>query len=296
MRRALAGHGAMMLYAVLVAGSFSLGHIAAPMMDPAALNGLRFILAALFIGAVVAAGRTRRSIVAAARAPWRYLILGGLLAAYFVLMFVALRLTDAVSTGTVFTLAPAMTAVLGWWLLRQRTTAHTALALAVGAAGAVWVIFRGDAQAMLAFRVGRGEALFLLGCAAHALFTPLSRRLNRGETPALYSFWIITASALILVLIGAEGIARSDLSALPAAFWLVLGYLAVFPTAGSFVLLQFASMRLPAAKVMAWTYFVPSCIVLWEGLLGRGWVAPEVAPGIALTAAALVMLLRHDPA
>ena len=41
-------------------------------------------------------------------------ILGGLLAGYFILMFEALRLTDPVSTGAVFTLTPIMSAGFGW--------------------------------------------------------------------------------------------------------------------------------------------------------------------------------------
>ena len=37
----------------------------------------------------------------------------------------------------------------------------------------------------------------------------------------------------------------------------------------TFVLLQFATLRLPSAKVMAYTYLVPSWVILWELALGR---------------------------
>jgi drug/metabolite transporter (DMT)-like permease len=62
-----------------------------------------------------------------------------------------------------------MAAGFGWLFLRQRLTGRMALALAVGAAGALWVIFRGDLAALLRLEVGQGEEIYFWGCAAHAL-------------------------------------------------------------------------------------------------------------------------------
>ncbi len=45
------GHLAMLTFSALVAGSFVLGAMAAPLVAPAALNALRFLLAAGVIGA-----------------------------------------------------------------------------------------------------------------------------------------------------------------------------------------------------------------------------------------------------
>ena len=44
----------------------------------------------------------------------------------------------------------------------------------------------------------------------------------------------------------------------PAIVWVTLVYVAVAASAMTFVLLQYASLRLPAAKVMAYTYLVPA--------------------------------------
>ena len=62
-------------------------------------------------------------------APWRYLALGAALAAYFVLMFEALKTAPPVSAAAVFTLTPLMAAGFGWLLMRQRMTARMAVAL-----------------------------------------------------------------------------------------------------------------------------------------------------------------------
>ncbi|MDX1820150.1 MAG: DMT family transporter, partial [Paracoccaceae bacterium] len=134
------GHLAMLAFSALVAGSFSLGVMAAPFIDPAALTALRFWLAAAIVGTVAAL--TTGLPCRALHAPWRYLLLGGTFGIYFVLMFEGLKTAQAVSAAAVFTLTPVIAGIAGWFLLRQITTPRMALALAIGAVGAIWVIFR----------------------------------------------------------------------------------------------------------------------------------------------------------
>jgi drug/metabolite transporter (DMT)-like permease len=288
------GHAAMLLFAALIAGSFSLGKQAAPHIDPAALNAARFLIAtALMAGATAALGRSARR--AHFVAPWRFLLLGGLLAVYFVLMFVALRIAEPVSTGAVFTLIPAMSALFGWMLMRQRTAPRAAAALAVGAAGAVWVIFQGDPARIAAFEIGRGEAIFFVGCVAHALYAPLVPRLNRGEPVTSFTLGVLIAAAAVLAVWGAPAILATDWTSLPAVVWIAIAYLAAATTALTFFLLQYAAMRLPAGKVMAYGYLTPAFIVLYEGLSGRGWPPAPVWLGVAVTATALAVLAFERP-
>ena len=134
---------------------------------------------------------------------------------------------------------------------RQLLTVRIALALAIGAAGAIWVIFRADWQAIRAFEIGRGEAIFFWGCVAHAAYTPMVPRLNRGESPLIFTFCTLVAAALVLLVWGAGDIAATDWAALPRIVWITLFYIAIVASAVTFVLLQYAALRLPAAKVMA---------------------------------------------
>jgi len=287
-----AGHLAMLAFSALVAGSFSLGAMAAPHIDPAALTVPRFALAGALVGAAAfASGKVQRS---AWQAPWRYLVLGGLLAIYFVLMFEGLKTAAPVPAAAVFTLTPVMAAGFGWLLLRQRLTARMALALVIGAAGAVWVIFRGDPAAILRLQIGRGEAIYFWGCLAHAIYAPMVRRLNRGEPAVVFTFGMMVAGLGLLTLYGWRGVLETDWPALPAIVWICLVYVAVAASAMTFVLLQFATLRLPAAKVMAYTYLVPSWVLLWEIALGRAMPPAQVLIGVALTMGALGLLLKDE--
>jgi drug/metabolite transporter (DMT)-like permease len=285
------GHAAMLAFSALVAGSFSLGGQVAEEIAPAALNAVRFVIAAAVIGAAALAttGLPRTAF----RAPWRYLVLGGLFAIYFVTMFEGLKTAAPVSAAAVFTLTPVMAAGFGWWLRRQRTTPRMALALAIGAAGALWVIFDASLAALAAFRIGPGEAIYFWGCVAHAVYTPMVPTLNRGEPPVVFTFGSLTAAALLVGLWGAGDIAATEWSALRPMVWATILYVALAASAVTFVLLQYASLRLPAAKVMAYTYLTPSWVILWEIALGQPVPPPLVLGGIGLTALALFLLLKE---
>lgn len=282
----------MLAFSALVAGSFSLGSMAANHIDPAAFNAVRFLCGALVVSLIVQArgGFHRQHF----RAPWRYLVLGGLFGTYFVLMFEGLKTAPPVSAAAVFTLTPIMTAGFGFLLLSQIMTARMALALAIGGTGALWVIFRADLSALLAFEIGRGEVIYFIGCIAHAIYTPMVRMLNRGEPAPVSTFGTMLGGAFVLFIWGGGEVLATDWAALPGIVWITLAYTAVFATAVTVVLLQFASMQLPASKVMAYTYLTPTWVIGWEFFLGNGMPSVFVLGGVALTCVALLLLLKNE--
>ncbi|MFN3147250.1 MAG: DMT family transporter [Paracoccaceae bacterium] len=290
----MAGHAAMLAFSALVAGSFSLGALAANEIAPAALTAVRFLLAGALVGALALAttGLPR----AAFRAPWRYVVLGALFSTYFVTMFEGLKTAPAISTAAVFTLTPLLSGAFGWLFLRQKTTPRMRLALAIGAAGALWVIFRADLSAVLSFQPGRGETIFFVGCVAYAAYAVLLRRLNRGEATVVAVFAIMAAGVVELCIYGWHDLRATDWGALPPVVWITLAYLAVFASAASFLLLQFAAQRLPAVKVLAYTYLTPSWVIAWEIVLGHGAPRGLTLVGVGLTVVALLLLLKDEGA
>ncbi|PUB10875.1 EamA-like transporter family protein [Yoonia sediminilitoris] len=282
----------MLLFSLLVAGSFALGALAANDITPLALNTVRFWFAVVVMGVVVAmtSGFSRQ----AAAAPWRYVILAVFFVTYFVLMFEGLKTAPPVSAAAVFTLTPILTAGFGYLLLRQMLTPRMGFALAIGAVGAVWVIFRADIAAILRFEIGKGEWIYFWGCVGHAVYTPLVRKLNRGEPAVVFSFGVLLAGAIMLTAVGWSDLQQTVWRDLPPIVWITIGYTAVFASAATFTLLQFATLRLPSSKVMAYTYLTPSWVILWDVALGGAVPPMLVFLGVGLTMVALVLLLRDE--
>ncbi len=293
MKARASSHAAMLAVSALVAGSFSLGAMAAPHIAPLALTTLRFALAAVVLWAYLRV-RGERVPAAAFHALWRYILLGGLFSLYFVLMFEGLKTARPVSAAAVYATTPLVTAGFGWLLLGQRPSVRMAVAVWIAALGALWVIFRADIAALLSFQLGQGEAIYFLGCVAHSLYIPLIRILNRGEGALIFTLGTVIGAMVGLTLAGLPALVATDWAALPPIVWITILYTAVFATAASFALTQFASLRIPAANVMAYTYLVPVWVILWEIALGAGGPPVMILPGIALILLALIAMLGED--
>ena len=290
MTRNFQSHLAMLGFSVLVAGSFSLGSIIANDISPIALTAVRFILAAIVIGIIaISTGSVTQ---AALKSPWRYLVLGGIFSVYFVLMFEGLKTATPVSTVAIFTLIPAVSAIAGFVILGQIVSSRIVVALIIGALGALWVIFRADIQLLSTFSIGRGELIFFVGCIAHAIMPILFRLLNRGENPLMVTFGLLISGAIILCIIGAREIIETDWIGLPTIVWVVIFYVSICASAITFVLLQFASMHLPATNVMAYTYLTPIWVLVWELFLGHNVPPLWVLGGVFLAVVSVTLLLK----
>ena len=67
-------------------------------------------------------------------------------------------------------------------------------------------------------------------------------------------------------------------------------YLAVGPTAICFFLIQYASLQLPASKVIAYGYLTPAFVILFEALAGHGWPSLSIVAGAMVTVLGLIVL------
>lgn len=284
-------HVTTALGTVLVASSFPVGAAITHGLDSVVLTLLRFALAAALFGPFVAwrFGLPRPSL----RDLARYAAISACLVAFFWSMFEALRYTSALNTGTIFTLTPAIAAALSALLLGERLSPAARLALPVGMAGAVWVIFRGDLDALLALRLGKGDAIFFAGCIAMGCYMPLMRRLHRGEPMARMTFWLLATGAGWLLLLALPRLGAVEWGAVGLEVWGGIVYLAIFTTIITFFIFQWSATVIGPTRVMSYTYLNPA-LVLAIGLgFGEALPPPATYPGIAVILAATVILQRR---
>jgi drug/metabolite transporter (DMT)-like permease len=164
----------------------------------------------------------------------------------------------------------------------------------LGGVGALWVIFKADLSLLLSLSIGPGEQLFFLGVIAHAAVPAMTRRLAPEAAPLEAA---LGASFGALVIAGGYAIPPAlvtDFTALrPLVWWLVL-YLGVVTTAVTFFLIQVAIARIAPGKVMAYTYLVPSLVLLQSLVLWGQSEPPLIYLGVAATLVALGILVRQD--
>ena len=279
----------MLAFSGLVAGSFALGVKVANDITPAAFTLIRFVIAVSILATVLLIKTEFTKKVF--KAPWRFFVLGGCIAIYFVLMFEGLKIASSVSLAAVFTFAPLLSGLFGYIFVRQKMSLSIFTALVIGAIGALWVVFEGNFQRLIMLEFGLGEMIFFCGVVFHALYTPLSRKLNRGESPLVFAFATTLGATVLMIFYGVGDVYQTDLLNLSWMVWLTLFYTALFASALTFFLIQYATLVLPSSKVMAYTYLVPSWALMWELGLGQNISIYNIGLGILLTIFALVILL-----
>ena len=287
--RALAGHLAMLTFSLFVSVSFTLGALVANQIEPLAITALRFLLATIliFIFFILSSKVSMSDL----KHPKRFLLLGGMISIYFVTMFEGLKTADPISMSVVFTFTPIMAGIFDRFLSKRRLSLGTWAAVSFGGIGALWIIFDGEFSNLLGLKIGFGEALFFVGCAGHAFYAALIPRVNRGETPLAQSFGTLLAATLILTFVGGKDILSTFWLTLSQEVWLTMFYLAIFATAATFFLIQFAATRLSSLKVMAYTYAVPFWVTTLEIFLGHSSVSAVLLIGGSMIFVSLILLL-----
>lgn len=282
----------MLLFSVLVAGSNSLGKLIADDIPPGALTAVRFLIGAFLLGGLLMlTGNMRRHHY---RQPLRYLPLVASYAAFFVLMFYALKTTSPVSTSALFTLMPLLSAVLAWIIRGQESPKKVWIALVIGAMGALWLVFQGSPSRLLRFELVQGDGLFFLGILAYSFYAVLIPNLTRGEPVYAVTFAVLLGGMMVLSLMFWNDIVSTKWMDLPLRVWFVVAYLAIFAGICSMWLLTYASGLLQPAHVTAYTYLTPFWVIVMEPLVGRAMLTGNAIFGIVPIALALVFLFKSQ--
>ena len=285
-------HLVMLLFSLFVAGSFVFGKIYAELIEPELLTFYRFLLGAVILGSYLILRKKLSNDLFFK--PWRYLILGGIYSVYFVFMFIALRYTSTISTAAIFALMPFATLILDSLIFNKKSQSLIWLALCISSMGALYIIFDGSLFDALNFRLDFGELVFLIGTIVYSSYALVQPRLNFGENILITTFGVLTAGTVIL----AFSILIQDLEFIPkntsiGLVFLII-YLAIFASIGTIVCLNFASSRIPATNVMAYSLLIPFWVLMVETITQDNLAPSYTYIGIIPIGLGLFILYRKS--
>lgn len=272
----------MVIYSVLVAGSFRVGHSITMYMDSSLLIFIRFLLASILFGAYVGMkyGIKRPCL----NDLLRYFTISSTLVFYFLGMFEALKYTTALNTGIIYTLVPMFSTISGYIILKEKSSLKKIAVLSLAMCGALWVISGGSIKNILLLNLGRGDIIFFFACISMGLFSPFSKWLDRGEETAVMTFWTLFTGTILLLFIANKRILDYNWRDFPIELGAGLFYIVVFTTIITFFIVQYSSKKLPVSKVMSYIYLIPVFIAGSGFLFKEGFPQPIVIPGIAIAA------------
>src|SRR5512143_630822 len=204
------------------------------------------------------------------RAAWGRIAAVGLIgvAAFNTAFFRGLSLAPASDAAVIIpTLSPVLTAAAGMLFLGDPVSFRRLSGLGISLAGSV-LFFWG----VIAHTQGQGTRifgdLFLLGAAASwAAYSIISRPLlmKIGALPA--TTWSMLLGSAVLFLVSVPRLAAVPWAALPAQFWLVLAYLAVFPTVIAYLLWMEGIRVIGSGPATSFMFLAPVSGLLLAALL-----------------------------
>ncbi|MGD9538157.1 MAG: DMT family transporter [Alphaproteobacteria bacterium] len=283
-------HALMLFASLTVAGSFVASAAITDRLDPGVLNLLRFAMAAVAMGVIVAFKYPISWPGLGGLA--RYAVVSAPLVGFFWCLFEGLRTTTALNTSAILTVVPGLAAIAAAILVGERLGWPKIGALLIGLFGALWVIFRGDPARVAALEISVGDGIFLAGCVAMAFYTPLARKLHRGEPAPVMTFWVLATSLFWLLIASNVHLAETDWGGISLSTWGGLVYLALLPTVVTFFAYQYATLRIGPTRVVAYYYISPALVVLLEAALGYGFPPAMTLPGVVIVIAASYVIQR----
>jgi len=289
-RERASAHGLAIFAMALIATTFPIGDVIAGTGDTAVLMFIRFAMALVMFAPIVA---WRHGLTWPGwRAMARYSTVSGAAAIFFWTMLESLKTTDSLNSSAISTTIPVFTAIFAALLVRERMGRMRLAALGLGLLGALWIIFRGDPERLIALQLSYGDILFFPGCIAMGLYAGLIRKMHRGEPVMVMSFWFTVLTAFWLLVIANTKIISVDWAMVDGSVLGSLAWLAIGPSVITFFLVQQTTLKIGATRVQAYTYLIPAIVLLMDWAIGRGLPTLMTLPGIAIVVGASLLIQR----
>jgi drug/metabolite transporter (DMT)-like permease len=277
---------ALVVIQLLFASLAVVGRVVLPVVPPGLLVTFRiFGAAAALVGLhLVRRGpwiQERRTLGRLALAGWL-----GVTANKSLFLF-GLRHTTAVNATILVTTVPVFT-VLGSLLLGlERPSPLKLSGIALAGLGALYLV--GPERLSLEPGVALGNLLILLGMACYAGYFLVAKPILARFDPVTVSAYVMLFAAIGALPIGVPAVLGAELGGVGRTTWLLVGYIVLFPTVGTYFLNLWALRRTSSNTVATFIYLQPlfaalsAPFVLGEAISGRTIIAGAVIfTGLAL--------------
>lgn len=270
---------AMVVATLLWGGTFVAIRDSVAALPPVTLVGARFAIAAVLFALVLLL--RRRTIVPTDF--WGGLGSGIFVVGGYYFQAEGLRTTAAGTSAFLTCAGTLLAAFFAWPLLKQRPTRVLALGILVAMAGSALMSLDGQS-----LRIGRGEALTLLGAALYALQVVFVSHVARTADPLTLAFAQSITVAVVLLPF-AHG-AREAFVQLDAAGWQRFAYLAIAGSALAPLLQLSAQRTLPAGRIALLFALEPVFALVFALTLGGERFEPRWWWGAVLILSAIVLV------
>ncbi len=234
--------------------------------SPIAFNGLRFIIAAITLLAIL---RQTDDALPASRRDWLAVLGLGLLgnSLYQLLFIMGLNQTSPASSALIVATTPVTVALIGAALRIERLTALAWLGIGLSLAGIVVVVLGGASG--VSGNPGElpliGNLLILGSTTVWAVYTTLAAPLLKRYSATTVTSLALATGGMPLILIALPELGRLNWRAVPITGWTGVAYSGIFALAAAYTLWGHGVKQLGGARTAVYANLVPivAAVVAW---------------------------------
>jgi drug/metabolite transporter (DMT)-like permease len=251
-------------------------------LDPMALNALRFPLAAAVLGAAV--GRLPGpSLEAGDR--WRLVLLGILGNVVYQMAFIfGVDATLAGNASLLLATSPVWTVLLSTVLGQEHLSGRVLVGSAVTLGGMALVVLGGGHTLGLGWQTLRGDALMIGAAVLWSLYTVSAGRCVRKYGAVRVTAWTLWIATPVLVVLGLPALLSTPWRDVPAWAWGGVAYAGVLSVGVAYVFWYRGILRLGNSRTALYSNLVPVAALL------AAWVWLGEVPGALQVSGAAVIL------
>ncbi|MEM9529491.1 MAG: DMT family transporter [Pseudomonadota bacterium] len=287
----------MLLWAVIVGLSFPAVALLSEGLPPMLLTAIRFSVAA----AAIAPLMLRSSDFWPGGIGFAlYTVLGVALAFFFGAMFWAAHRSTPLSMSAIYVSVPLLAYFFGRMLAVEQPAGSLLGVLALGAAGALGLVWAGAEGRADRLSFGLGEAVYFFGCMASATYPVLSKwGLAKGwlsDRAEVRTFWSLVSGSILVGLLGFIFENPARLARMTTLDTSIVVYLGLFSSGLTFWLTQRAAAVLTPGVITAYSYLVPLVSMVWLFAEDSDRIGGHWLPGSLTVLLAIALLLGREDA
>lgn len=172
-----------------------------------------------------------------------------------ILFFQGLSMTSAISSSVIMTANPVIVLVFSAILLRERITWIKTLGIALGLAGALWLVARNGLDFSNSSFIG--DLLVLMNATSYGIYLVLVKPLMHKYHPMTIMKWAFLLANIIVIPVGWQELMTIDWSALPSVAWYSVLYVVLGTTVLAYILNALALKHVNPSLVGTYIYVQP---------------------------------------
>ncbi len=271
----------MLLVVAIWALNISLVKVALAEIPPLPYNGIRLLLAAAVLLALLLL--TEKNLRLRRQDLGKIVLLSFSGYALYQYLFISgIDLTSAGNTAVIFASAPIMVSLLSSFFKQERITPLGWLGIALGFAGIYLVVSGGAGGFALSLRTWKGDLLLFAAVFLWAHYSVSARPLLKFYSPLKFTAVTMGLGALMFLPFAIGPLRRAPLNAVSPKAWLCLLYSGVIALSLALVLWFFSVRRVGNSQTAVYSNLQPLLAVLfaWQ-LLGES-IPPTLLLGAAV--------------